>query len=100
MWERTPDLGPFSSFLLSLFFSLSSFHLLLLLSLNTNSNYLLFTNFLPLRENLSSSPNQRYRPRMSSPHDYEAVRKDIAAQLKRPDYDDGSVGPVFVRLAW
>jgi hypothetical protein len=33
-------------------------------------------------------------------HDYEAVRKDIAAQLKKPGYDDGSAGPVFVRLAW
>ncbi|OJJ49075.1 hypothetical protein ASPZODRAFT_129465 [Penicilliopsis zonata CBS 506.65] len=37
---------------------------------------------------------------MSSPGDYEAVRKDIAAQLKKPGYDDGSAGPVFVRLAW
>jgi peroxiredoxin len=37
---------------------------------------------------------------MSSVHDYEAVRKDIVAQLKKPDYDDGSAGPVFVRLAW
>lgn len=37
---------------------------------------------------------------MSRPGDYEAVRKDIAAQLKKPDYDDGSAGPVFVRLAW
>lgn len=35
-----------------------------------------------------------------STHDYEAVRKDIVAQLKKPDYDDGSAGPVFVRLAW
>lgn len=38
--------------------------------------------------------------RMSAPGDYEAVRKDIAAQLKKPGYDDGSAGPVFVRLAW
>jgi hypothetical protein len=45
-------------------------------------------------------PNRGYRPRMSSVHDYEAVRKDIVAQLKKPDYDDGSAGPVFVRLAW
>ncbi|KAJ5623575.1 heme-binding peroxidase [Penicillium lividum] len=37
---------------------------------------------------------------MSAPHDYEAVRADIVAQLKKPDYDDGSAGPVFVRLAW
>lgn len=37
---------------------------------------------------------------MSASHDYEAVRKDIAAILKMPGYDDGSAGPVFVRLAW
>lgn len=37
---------------------------------------------------------------MSKPGDYDAVRRDIAAQLKKPDYDDGSAGPVFVRLAW
>jgi peroxiredoxin len=37
---------------------------------------------------------------MSQPGDYDAVRKDIVAQLKKPDYDDGSAGPVFVRLAW
>lgn len=37
---------------------------------------------------------------MSKLGDYEAVRKDIAAALKKPDYDDGSLGPVFVRLAW
>lgn len=37
---------------------------------------------------------------MSKPGDYDAVRKDIIAQLKKPDYDDGSTGPIFVRLAW
>ncbi|KAL4779700.1 putative heme-binding peroxidase [Aspergillus varians] len=37
---------------------------------------------------------------MSKPGDYDAVRRDIAAQLKKPGYDDGSAGPVFVRLAW
>ncbi|KAF2860642.1 class II peroxidase [Piedraia hortae CBS 480.64] len=37
---------------------------------------------------------------MSKPGDYEAVRKDIAALLKQPEYDDGSAGPVLVRLAW
>lgn len=36
----------------------------------------------------------------SKPGDYDAVRKDIAAQLKKPGYDDGSAAPVFVRLAW
>lgn len=37
---------------------------------------------------------------MSQPGDYDAVRRDIVAQLKKPGYDDGSAGPVFVRLAW
>ncbi|TPX34090.1 hypothetical protein SmJEL517_g03163 [Synchytrium microbalum] len=31
---------------------------------------------------------------------YDAVRKEIASILKHEDYDDGSLGPVFVRLAW
>lgn len=37
---------------------------------------------------------------MSKQGDYEAVKKDILAILKMPDYDDGSAGPVLVRLAW
>lgn len=37
---------------------------------------------------------------MSKPGDFDAVRKDIAAEMKQPGYDDGSAGPVFVRLAW
>ncbi len=32
--------------------------------------------------------------------DYNSVRKSIAALLDAPDYDDGSRGPLFVRLAW
>ncbi|KAG1145092.1 hypothetical protein G6F37_004497 [Rhizopus arrhizus] len=33
--------------------------------------------------------------------DYEAIYKDIAEMLdENPDYDDGSYGPVLVRLAW
>ncbi|GAA99307.1 uncharacterized protein L969DRAFT_60670 [Mixia osmundae IAM 14324] len=37
---------------------------------------------------------------MSKEVDYDAVRKDIAACMEQPGYDDGSAGPVFVRLAW
>ncbi|EEH41216.1 cytochrome c peroxidase [Paracoccidioides lutzii Pb01] len=37
---------------------------------------------------------------MSNPGDFDAVRKDIVAELRKPGYDDGSAGPVFVRLAW
>jgi len=32
--------------------------------------------------------------------DYKAVRSAIADLLDSPDYDDGSRGPLFVRLAW
>ncbi|KAJ2780692.1 heme peroxidase [Coemansia javaensis] len=32
--------------------------------------------------------------------DFQNVYKDIAALLEDEDYDDGSYGPVFVRLAW
>ncbi|KAG6359624.1 hypothetical protein INS49_013146 [Diaporthe citri] len=36
----------------------------------------------------------------SQPGDLEAVRKSIINLLKQPEYDDGSAGPVIVRLAW
>ncbi|KAK8169347.1 cytochrome c peroxidase-like protein [Phyllosticta citrichinensis] len=36
----------------------------------------------------------------SNPGDYDAVREDIKALLHQPEYDDGSAGPVLVRLAW
>lgn len=37
---------------------------------------------------------------MSRQGDFDAVRKDITKLLKQPEYDDGSAGPVLVRLAW
>ncbi|WPH00245.1 Hypothetical protein R9X50_00306800 [Acrodontium crateriforme] len=37
---------------------------------------------------------------MSKVGDYEAVKADIASLLHQPEYDDGSAGPVLVRLAW
>eukprot|EP01128_Nolandella_sp_AFSM9_P006098 TRINITY_DN3069_c0_g1_i1.p1 TRINITY_DN3069_c0_g1~~TRINITY_DN3069_c0_g1_i1.p1 ORF type:complete len:388 (+),score=115.62 TRINITY_DN3069_c0_g1_i1:83-1165(+) len=36
----------------------------------------------------------------SPPVDYDAVRKDIEAILEDPSYDDGSYGPILLRLAW
>lgn len=36
----------------------------------------------------------------SQPGDFEAVRKSVINLLKQPEYDDGSAGPVIVRLAW
>jgi hypothetical protein len=32
--------------------------------------------------------------------DFESVERSIKDLLRQPDYDDGSVGPVLVRLAW
>lgn len=37
---------------------------------------------------------------MSKFGDYKAVADDIKALLHQPEYDDGSAGPVLVRLAW
>jgi len=39
-------------------------------------------------------------PIMSRKGDFDAVRKDIAKLMHQPEYDDGSAGPVLVRLAW
>ncbi|KAK6720968.1 hypothetical protein SNK05_004062 [Fusarium graminearum] len=36
----------------------------------------------------------------SIPGDFAAVQKSIIDLLNQPDYDDGSAGPVLVRLAW
>ncbi|KAJ4127778.1 hypothetical protein NW768_008051 [Fusarium equiseti] len=36
----------------------------------------------------------------SNPGDFAAVQKSIIELLNQPDYDDGSAGPVLVRLAW
>ena len=33
-------------------------------------------------------------------NDYEAVKQAIKQIMPQPDYDDGSLGPVLVRLAW
>ncbi|KAJ4422753.1 hypothetical protein N0V82_002532 [Gnomoniopsis sp. IMI 355080] len=37
---------------------------------------------------------------VSKAGDFNAVRKSIIDLLKQPEYDDGSAGPVLVRLAW
>ncbi|KAI5310842.1 hypothetical protein KEM55_008290 [Ascosphaera atra] len=37
---------------------------------------------------------------MTTIGDFDAVRKDIIKEMKKPGYDDGSAGPIFVRLAW
>ncbi|ORY35461.1 heme peroxidase [Naematelia encephala] len=32
--------------------------------------------------------------------DFNAIKEEVKKVLKQPGYDDGSAGPVFVRLAW
>ncbi|KAJ9127843.1 hypothetical protein QFC24_000127 [Naganishia onofrii] len=32
--------------------------------------------------------------------DYDGIRAEVRKVMKQPDYDDGSAGPVLVRLAW
>lgn len=36
----------------------------------------------------------------SQPGDFNAVKKSVIDLLNQPEYDDGSAGPVIVRLAW
>lgn len=40
------------------------------------------------------------RSQGSQPGDFDAVRNSIIELLDQPEYDDGSAGPVLVRLAW
>lgn len=37
---------------------------------------------------------------VSQEGDFAAVCEDIKNLLHQPEYDDGSAGPVLVRLAW
>ena len=32
--------------------------------------------------------------------DYQAVREDLLAMMDNPSHDDGSIGPILIRLAW
>ncbi|CAL8471756.1 g11298 [Coccomyxa elongata] len=53
-----------------------------------------------LDEFLSSTPAATTQPKVQ---DYEKVRKaiaDLMSSEKAEDYDDGSFGPILVRLAW
>lgn len=47
--------------------------------------------------NIDKPPSKSQVPR---PGDFESVKRSIIDLLRQPDYDDGSVGPVLVRLAW
>jgi cytochrome c peroxidase len=37
---------------------------------------------------------------MSKKGDFKAVSENITKLMHQPEYDDGSAGPVLVRLAW
>lgn len=50
----------------------------------------------PISPFSTSPPPFKMRPSK----DYTPVRKAIASLLHQPTYDDGSAGPVLVRLAW
>ena len=32
--------------------------------------------------------------------DYKSIRKDLLKLMNNPDHDDGSIGPILIRLAW
>ncbi|KAI8810031.1 heme peroxidase [Cladochytrium replicatum] len=48
----------------------------------------------------STQDTANVKASVKKPLDYNAVYKRIAAVLDASDYDDGSYGPVLVRLAW
>jgi cytochrome c peroxidase len=39
-------------------------------------------------------------PEMPSSQNYDQVKHAILAILDQPGYDDGSIGPILVRLSW
>ena len=43
----------------------------------------------------NSSPNEN-----KSEVDYKAVKKDLMTMMDNPSHDDGSIGPILIRLAW
>ena len=37
---------------------------------------------------------------VASTVDYQAIRKELLAMMDNPSHDDGSIGPILIRLAW
>ncbi|KXZ45115.1 hypothetical protein GPECTOR_58g564 [Gonium pectorale] len=62
--------------------------------------YSLFTSKAPESGPLAGPPALPVVTKTSKPGDYPAVRASIADLLDNDNYDDGSYGPVLVRLAW
>lgn len=61
------------------------------------AGYYLYTN----GSILSGSSGETKGLMVPKPEDYQKVYNEIAARLEeKDDYDDGSYGPVLVRLAW
>lgn len=58
-------------------------------------SYTLFTSKMPQPGGLITASSVG-----SKPADYGAVKKAIAGLMDKDGYDDGSYGPVLVRLAW
>lgn len=85
-------------------FVFESYFLLIISSSSESVNFPLLSVIRRLNSNCNSLCRLSTKPELSAemtqPGDYAAVGEDIAAQLKKPNYDDGSAGPVFVRLAW
>ncbi|KAI8631128.1 peroxiredoxin [Xylariaceae sp. FL1651] len=48
----------------------------------------------------ADASNITTKPRAPTPSQLDAVRASVRALLRQPGYDDGSAGPVLVRLAW
>jgi hypothetical protein len=62
--------------------------------------YVLNERSKPARNDAKAAPKPAAAPAAGGAVDYAAVRKAVAAILDKEGYDDGSLGPVFVRLAW
>ena len=59
------------------------------------------SNLLPTNTHTTQHTHPSARPKAApARRDYAAVRKAIEGVLDADDYDDGSYGPVLVRLAW
>ena len=56
--------------------------------------YALFNSKMPEQGALGTGPKSIIKP------DYGKVRKALEDLMDAPDYDDGSYGPLMVRLAW
>jgi cytochrome c peroxidase len=61
---------------------------------------ILFGSSVLLWKNQNNSVKALENSSAKSAINFEAVRKDIEGLLERPGHDDGSMGPIFVRLAW